>query len=54
MQSVWAVGTAEQIIAIPYEESEGYLTYGGSVFGNETHPPAYHHFFNNTNSVCKP
>lgn len=52
MQSVWAIGTAEQIVSIPYEESEGYLTYGGSVFGNETHPPAYHHFFENKPSLC--
>lgn len=52
MQSVWAIGSADEIIAIPYSESEGYLTYGGSVFGNATHPPSYHHFFNNTNAEC--
>lgn len=42
---VWAIGNAEQIRTIPLEESQGYLTYGGDAYGNETHTPtSYHHF----------
>ncbi|CAH0027075.1 unnamed protein product [Clonostachys rhizophaga] len=50
MQSVWAVGTAQEIIAIPFTESEGYLTYGGSVYGNETYAPKYPHYFDPSQS----
>lgn len=39
MQTVWVVGGAEEIVTISGEESVGYLTYGGSVYGNKTHDP---------------
>jgi hypothetical protein len=45
MQMVWAIGTADQIRTVPLEESQGFLSYGGDVYGNETHTPTYHHYF---------
>lgn len=51
MQIVWAIGTADQICAIPREESQGYLFYGGDVYGNETHTPTYHHYFTPSNQL---
>jgi L-ascorbate oxidase len=43
MQSVWVFGDADQIMRVPYPAAEGYLQYGGSVFGNETFTPSYIH-----------
>ncbi|KAI5455598.1 laccase-like protein [Mariannaea sp. PMI_226] len=54
MQSVWVVGDAEQIKQIPLEESIGYFTYGGDVYGNATHAPSYHEFFNSTGNCGSP
>ena len=52
MQSVWVVGNASQIKSIPLEESEGYFTYGASVYGNETHDPSVNHFFPDHSRGC--
>ncbi|KAK0616770.1 multicopper oxidase-domain-containing protein [Immersiella caudata] len=54
MQMVWVVGDAEQIMEIPFEESQSYLTYGGSVMGNLTHAPQMYEYFNATTTKCKP
>jgi hypothetical protein len=53
MQMVWAIGSADQIRTIPREESQGYLFYGGDVYGNETYRPTYHHHFTPSNQ-CTP
>ncbi|KAJ6092481.1 hypothetical protein N7486_007770 [Penicillium sp. IBT 16267x] len=53
MQMPWAIGTADQIRTIPLEESQGYLFYGGDVYGNETYTPTYHHHFTPSNQ-CSP
>ncbi|KAK4155633.1 Laccase-like multicopper oxidase 1 [Chaetomidium leptoderma] len=52
MQSIFVVGDAEQIIAIPLSVSQNYFTYGGSVYGNATHSPDVYHYFDETNK-CK-
>lgn len=40
MQTVWVFGDAAQIVAeIPQPYVEGYLTYGGSAYGNDTYDP---------------
>jgi hypothetical protein len=53
MQSIWVVGDAAEIMKIPVEESSGYFTYGGNVYGNETFAPSYYRYFNGTNK-CVP
>ncbi|KAI9726641.1 MAG: bck1-like resistance to osmotic shock [Chrysothrix sp. TS-e1954] len=39
MQTVWVMGNADDIVSKGLDESKGYLTYGGSVYGNETFAP---------------
>lgn len=45
MGTIWVVGDAEEIATIPLSVSESYFTYGGSVYGNETHAPDVYHYF---------
>lgn len=45
LQTVWVMGNASQITAKGLEESTGYLTYGGDVYGNNTYAPTVAHFF---------
>jgi len=54
MQMVWVVGDAKDMTTIPFEESQSYLTYGGSVMGNTTHDPQMYEYFNATTNECKP
>ena len=44
MQTVWVFGDAEQVLALPKADVEGYLTYGGNVYGNSSHAPDVVHF----------
>ena len=44
MQTVWVFGDAEQVMALPKAEVEGYLTYGGDAYGNSSHAPDVIHF----------
>lgn len=44
MQTVWVMGTEDEIMRVPIEHILGYLEYGGSVNGNETHDPHVVHF----------
>lgn len=45
MQTVWMFGDYADIAALPNDDVQGYLTYGGSVYGNETHDPEISHYF---------
>ena len=45
MQTVWVLGDAADILQKPRPDVEGYLTFGGNVYGNETHAPTVMHFF---------
>ena len=49
MQSLWFVGDAADIIKIPLEQSQSYLTYGGDVYGTVSHSPSVYEYFNGTN-----
>ncbi|KAL9115517.1 MAG: hypothetical protein Q9227_000838 [Pyrenula ochraceoflavens] len=45
MQTAWVFGDAADILAdVPRPEVQGYLTYGGDVYGNESHAPRVVHF----------
>ena len=46
MQTVWVMGNETEVLGkVPRPEVEGYLTYGGDVYGNESHyPRVVHHF----------
>lgn len=44
MQTVWVFGDAEQVMALPKADVEGYLTYGGDAYGNSSHAPDVVHF----------
>jgi L-ascorbate oxidase len=45
MQTVWIFGDANQITRIPHPMSQGYLTYGGSAYGNgSVYPRVVHQF----------
>ena len=44
MQTVWVMGDAKDILTVPKLEVEGFLTYGGNVYGNATHHPTRIHF----------
>lgn len=48
MQTVWVFGDTQQILKVPRPEVEGYLTYGGSAYGNDTDPPVVVHYNNIT------
>jgi hypothetical protein len=52
MATIWVVGDAEEIATIPLSVSETYFTYGGSVYGNETHAPAVYHYFDDGTDEC--
>lgn len=45
MQTVWIFGDAKDIMALPRPEVSGYLTYGGSAYGNSSHAPQVVHFY---------
>jgi L-ascorbate oxidase len=45
MQTVFAFGNQTDILAQSDPVDEGYLTYGGSVYGNATYHPLVQHFF---------
>lgn len=47
MQTVWIMGNASEITAIPQPYAEGYLSYGGSAYGNASYDPLVYHQFNN-------
>jgi L-ascorbate oxidase len=39
------IGDSDQVLnRVPQPEVQGYLTYGGNVYGNETHWPTVVHF----------
>ncbi|KAF2789208.1 multicopper oxidase [Melanomma pulvis-pyrius CBS 109.77] len=44
MQTVWVFGDAGDILKVPRREVEGFLTFGGDVYGNGTHVPERVHF----------
>ncbi|KAH8667919.1 multicopper oxidase-domain-containing protein [Tricladium varicosporioides] len=47
MQTAWVMGNATEVLdQVPRPDVEGYLAYGGSVMGNETHSPEVVEFFN--------
>lgn len=52
METVWVVGDAEDILTIPLPLSQSYFTYGGSVYGNDTHAPEVYHYFDDDTSQC--
>ncbi|AEO59159.1 laccase-like protein [Thermothelomyces thermophilus ATCC 42464] len=52
METIWVVGDAEDIVTIPLSVSQNYFTYGGSVYGNDTHAPEVYHYFDDTNKCC--
>ncbi len=43
MQTVWVMGDYDQITKVPEPYVSGYLTFGGSAYGNESHAPSYVH-----------
>lgn len=45
MQTIFVVGDKEDIVQQSGPASAGYLTYGGSAYGNETYSPEVMHFF---------
>ncbi|KAJ6007926.1 hypothetical protein N7540_011902 [Penicillium herquei] len=45
MQTVFIFGDQKEVIAQSEPVDAGYLTYGGSAYGNSTHPPVVRHFF---------
>lgn len=45
MQTVFTFGDRQNILAQSGQVDAGYLTYGGSVYGNSTHSPVVQHFF---------
>lgn len=45
MQTVFVFGDRENIIAQSGPVDSGYLTYGGSAYGNTTHSPVVRHYF---------
>lgn len=45
MQTVWVMGNETEVLdRVPRPEVEGYLTYGGNVYGNESHWPEVVHY----------
>jgi hypothetical protein len=45
MQTVWVMGNETEVLGkVPRPEVEGYLTYGGNVYGNESHWPTVVHY----------
>jgi len=52
MQSVWIVGNADDIIDVPRLASQGYMAYGGDVYGSANHAPNVYEYFNATTCKC--
>jgi hypothetical protein len=46
MQTTWVFGNTDDILRLPRPMVQGYLTYGGSVYGNLTHWPEVVHAMN--------
>ncbi|KAJ4265244.1 hypothetical protein NW764_015655 [Fusarium oxysporum] len=44
MQTVWIHGDAKDIMHLERSDVQGYLNYGGDVYGNATHAPTVVHF----------
>ncbi|TAQ83117.1 hypothetical protein B7494_g8559 [Chlorociboria aeruginascens] len=44
MQTVWVMGNETDILKVPIEHIKGYLQYGGTANGNDTHDPRVVHF----------
>lgn len=44
MQTVWVHGNASDILRVGQPDVQGYLTYGGDVYGNSSHAPRVLHF----------
>lgn len=44
MQTVWVFGDAKEVMTLPKPEVSGYLTYGGSAYGNSSHAAEVVHF----------
>jgi L-ascorbate oxidase len=45
MQTVWVMGNETELLdKVPRPEVQGYLTYGGNVYGNATHWPEVVHW----------
>lgn len=49
MQTVWVMGNQTELLTIPQPDVSGYLSYGGSVYGNSSHYPEVVHFKNHWN-----
>ncbi|KAE8448912.1 hypothetical protein EG329_008708 [Mollisiaceae sp. DMI_Dod_QoI] len=48
MQTIWVMGNSSEVLGkVPSPEVDGYLTYGGDVYGNKTHAPHVVHFLDN-------
>ncbi|GAM83066.1 hypothetical protein ANO11243_010520 [Dothideomycetidae sp. 11243] len=45
MQTVWIMGDAAQITSKAEPYVQGYLTYGGSAYGNASYDPLVMHWF---------
>ncbi|KAH8654950.1 Cupredoxin [Tricladium varicosporioides] len=47
MQTAWVMGNSTEVLGrVPAPQVEGYLTYGGSVMGNDSHWPEVVEYFN--------
>lgn len=44
MQTVWVMGNETEVLKLPRPEVEGYLTFGGDVYGNESHWASVVHY----------
>ena len=55
MQTVWVMGDYEQIVAndVGVDDVQGYLTYGGDVYGNATSWPLVPHWFGDGNRTVR-
>ncbi|MCJ1281004.1 hypothetical protein MMC26_000322 [Xylographa opegraphella] len=47
MQTVWVMGNESEIMTVPADDIQGYLVYGGNVYGNESFDPSSVHFKGN-------
>jgi hypothetical protein len=46
MQTVWVFGETKDILKeIPHPYIDGYLSFGGSAYGNDTYDPLVVHWF---------
>jgi FtsP/CotA-like multicopper oxidase with cupredoxin domain len=52
MQSVWVNGNADDIMEIPLAQAQGYLDYGGDVYGNDTYDPTVYQNYDASESQC--